>query len=210
MSSPAARERQCLVEALLEAGAHAPTLCEGWTAHDLAVHLVLRERRPDAALAMAVPFLSGHADRVRRAYEAEPFAALVEMIRTGPPRTSPFALPKVDQVANLAEHFVHCEDVRRGRPGWEPRVLDEDVEEALWRLLSRMARLTLRRSPVPTRLVRPDGAEIATGGSGIPVRLNGAPGELLLYSFGRTSACRVELTGPEEAVAAFREVRLQV
>ncbi len=192
------------------AGAEAPTLCEGWNAHDLAAHLVVRERRPDAAAGSVLPFLSGYAERVRKEYAARPFADLVELIRTGPPPTSLFALPKVDELANLAEHFVHCEDVRRGREGWVARRLDQELENALWRMLSRTARLALRRSPVPTRLVRPDGAEIATGGSGIPVRLSGETGELVLYLFGRTSACHVEVTGPQEAVAAFRETRLNV
>ncbi len=36
--SHAADERQVLADALLEAGPEASTLCEGWTAHDLAAH----------------------------------------------------------------------------------------------------------------------------------------------------------------------------
>ena len=32
-----------------ETGPDGPTLCEGWQTRDLAAHLVLRERRPDAA-----------------------------------------------------------------------------------------------------------------------------------------------------------------
>ena len=42
-------ERRALCELLDETGPDAPTLCEGWTTGDLAAHLVLRERRPDAA-----------------------------------------------------------------------------------------------------------------------------------------------------------------
>src|SRR5258706_5048708 len=42
-------ERHALADTLLAAGPDAPTLCEGWATRDLAAHLVLRERRPDAA-----------------------------------------------------------------------------------------------------------------------------------------------------------------
>ena len=42
-------ERGRLCDLLLEVGPDAPTLCEGWTAADLAAHLVIRERKPLAA-----------------------------------------------------------------------------------------------------------------------------------------------------------------
>jgi hypothetical protein len=35
-------------------------------------------------------------------------------------------------------------------------------------------------------------------------RLSGSPGELLLYTFGRQGAARVEVTGPAKAVATVR------
>ncbi len=210
MSGYSADERQALVEAMLAAGPHAPTLCEGWTTHDLVAHLVTRERRPDAMAGIVVPFLARYTDKVRRAYLTRPFEELVEMFRTGPPLTSPFAVPGVDERANLAEHFVHCEDVRRGSPGWVPRQLSEGLSTALWKVLARTAPLALRRSPVPVRLVRPDGAEIVSGSSDVPVRLTGEPAELLLYAFGRTGACQVELGGPPEAVERFRRTKLGV
>ena len=46
-------ERRALCALLDETGPDAPTLCEGWTTGDLAAHLVLRERRPDAAAGVA-------------------------------------------------------------------------------------------------------------------------------------------------------------
>lgn len=208
MSSHSAHERQALVEALLAAGPTAPTLCEGWTAHDLAAHLVTRERRPDAPSIPVIPFTVRRAESVRRQYLERPFPELVELVRTGPPRLSLFALPGVDARANLGEHFVHCEDVRRGAPGWQPRELPHDLEQALWRMLAAMAKFALRKSAVPIRLVRPDGAEIAIGSSDEPVRVSGEVGELVLYVFGRTGACQVEIDGPKEAVARFRTTKL--
>ena len=45
----ASRERAALVTTMRAVGPDAPTLCGDWTTRDLAAHLVLRERRPDAA-----------------------------------------------------------------------------------------------------------------------------------------------------------------
>jgi uncharacterized protein (TIGR03085 family) len=210
MTSFAAQERQALVDALLLAGPSAPTLCEGWTAHDLAAHLVSRERRPDSGLGLMVPLLAGHTEKVRRSYLEQPFTDLVELVRTGPPRLSMFALPWVDELANLSEYFVHCEDVRRAAPGWEPRELPLDLQEALWGALARMAKLALRRSTDPVRLVRPDGAEISSGPAGQPVRVHGEVSELLLYLFGRTSVAQVRIEGDEAAVSRFRALRMGV
>ncbi|MFN7150135.1 MAG: maleylpyruvate isomerase N-terminal domain-containing protein, partial [Microthrixaceae bacterium] len=39
-------ERRQLCDLFDELGPDVPTLCEGWTARDLAAHLVVRERRP--------------------------------------------------------------------------------------------------------------------------------------------------------------------
>ena len=48
-TTPARAERDALCDLFLEVGPDVPTLCEGWTARDLAAHLVVRERRPDIA-----------------------------------------------------------------------------------------------------------------------------------------------------------------
>jgi hypothetical protein len=43
-----AQERLALCDLLEELGADVPTLLEGWTARDIAAHLVLREHDPIA------------------------------------------------------------------------------------------------------------------------------------------------------------------
>ena len=50
----------------------------------------------------------------------------------GRPAWSPSRIGRVDEAVNGAELFVHHEDVRRGRPGWEPRGADETRDGALW------------------------------------------------------------------------------
>ena len=125
--SYATDERRALCALLDKTGPDAPTLCEGWTTGDLAAHLVLRERRPDAAAGVAGGPLAGYTARVQqRLRDRIPFPDLVRMIRSGPPRLSVMALPGVDERANSVEYFVHHEDVRRGRArlgaaGTQPR-----------------------------------------------------------------------------------------
>ena len=49
----------------------------------------------------------------------------LDQVASGPPLYSPFKL--LDSIANVAEMFIHHEDVRRARPDWEPRPLDEQT-----------------------------------------------------------------------------------
>ncbi|MBM4708683.1 maleylpyruvate isomerase family mycothiol-dependent enzyme, partial [Rhodococcus hoagii] len=63
-------ERHALVESMRAVGPDAPTLCGDWTARDLAAHLVLRERRLDAAPGIMVSALEGYTERVQRSIAA--------------------------------------------------------------------------------------------------------------------------------------------
>lgn len=204
-------ERLALCALLDEAGPDAPTLCEGWRTADLAAHLVLRERRPDAALGILGGPLAGYNRRVQRAIaKGTPFPQLVETIRTGPPRLSVYAVPGADARLNFSEFFVHHEDVRRAQPGWEPRELDRKLADRIWADLSR-ARLMLRKVPVGIEFARDDLGERA-GEQAVRMTVRprtpvvtviGAPAELMLWTFGRTGAARVKLEGAEADVAAL-------
>ena len=194
--------------ALEDVPATAGTLCAGWTALDLAAHVVARERRPDSTPGLVLPLLAGWTDRVRAGYARRPYPELIRLIAEGPPRTSLFALPGVDAAANLTEFLVHTEDVRRAQPGWTPRDLDPGLREAVWTGLRRSGRLLLRRCPVGVVLAT-DGGRRHVARTGDPaVTLTGAPEELLLLVAGRSGHARVEVTGPDDAVAAFRRAPL--
>ncbi len=130
MSRFARSERQELADLLLAVGPAAPTLDEGWTTRDLAAHLVVRERRPDAAAGILLPPLRGHGERVRTGLAAHPYERLVELVRR-PPWWSPVSNPLVHEPANLLEFFIHHEDVRRASPDWHPRALATDLQAAL-------------------------------------------------------------------------------
>jgi uncharacterized protein (TIGR03085 family) len=200
-------ERHALCDLLAETGPDAPTLCQGWTTGDLAAHLLVRERRPDAAPGIVVPLLAGHTERVQRQLrQATPFPQLVELLRQGPPAWSPLAWPGVEGAANTVEFFVHHEDVRRAQEGWTPRELPSALEEELWRRL-KMGRFTLRRLPVEITLAEPDGRTQRLTKSGRQARVHGLPSELTLWTVGRKDAARVELTGEAEAVNVLSQAR---
>ncbi|MFD3746538.1 TIGR03085 family metal-binding protein [Nocardia sp. NPDC058633] len=198
--SLAQRERHALVATMTEAGPAAPTLCGTWTVHDLAAHLVVRERRPDASVGIVFGPMAGYLEAKQAQIAQRPFAELLELVRTGPPWWSP--LRPVDAVANLSEMFIHHEDVRRAEPGWEPRQLAERDEARLWTALRAVARTAYRKSPVPVVLTSLQGAEIkAHRGDGDAVVLTGTPSELLLHAFGRDEV-RIAATGADADVQA--------
>jgi uncharacterized protein (TIGR03085 family) len=197
-------ERLGLCSTLTEVGPDAPTLCAGWTARDLAAHLVLRERRMDAAAGIPGGPLAGHTARVqRRLAEHTPYTELIDTIRSGPPRLSPYRIPGMDERINTVEFFVHHEDVRRGQPNWKPRELLDGMSGTLWDRLS-MARFLLRKVRVGVEFAREDGEDSAyrmTVRRGTPVvTVIGTPAELTLYTAGRRSAAQVRLDGTDAAV----------
>ncbi|GAB1330226.1 TIGR03085 family metal-binding protein [Streptomyces sennicomposti] len=205
MSTFAKRERLLLADLLETAGPEAPTLCEGWRTRDLAAHVVVRERRPDAAGGMFIKPLAARLDKVQEEYAAKPYEELIQLIRTGPPRFSPFQLKQVDEAANTVEFYVHAEDVRRAQPDWAPRELDPVFQETLWSRLERTARMLGRGIPTGLVLRRPNG-QTAVAHRGTPVvTATGEPAELLLFAFGRQSAARVELEGEQTAIAQVSE-----
>jgi uncharacterized protein (TIGR03085 family) len=212
MTRHAQSERLQLCDELDRLGPDEPTLCEGWDTRDLAAHLVIREGRPDLSLGRFVPFLRPHVEQEQRKLAHGDYPALVSRIRSGPPAWSPLRHPKVDELTNLIEYFVHFEDVRRAQPDWQPRDLPADRRAALWTALRRSARLMFRK--VPTGIVL-----IAEGqgryGAKLPdvhgtVILRGRPEELLLYAYGRTSVAQVELAGDADDIAALQRADLGI
>jgi uncharacterized protein (TIGR03085 family) len=201
MTSIARSERTLLCALARQVGADAPTLCEGWTVHDLLVHLLLREGHP-SSVALVVPPLKPLLDRASARLARRDLDDLVEQLRHGPPRWSPFALPKLGEMLNLVEFYVHHEDVRRAQAGWAPRELPTGTQDALWRSVSRAGRGLLVKSKVGVVAERSDTGETVTwsGGPG-PVVLRGLPSELTLYAFGRREHAVVERDGDPEHIA---------
>ena len=204
-----ARERIELCDLFDELGPSAPTLLAGWTTRDVAAHILLRERDLVAAPCLVLPgpfqrFAEGRQQKLADRYD---FGWLVARIRSGPPPGF-FRIGWVRSFPSLNEFFVHHEDVRRAnRLG--PRTLPHDLDTALWRNVRRGGRYLSRR-------LKQTGLEIEWAGTGErhtirpgtpAARLRGAPGELLLYAFGRQDAAQVDVSGPADAVAAIQRTR---
>jgi len=206
----AQEERAALADLLAETGPEGPTLCEGWQTRDLAAHLVLRERRPDAAAGVMGGPLAGYTARVQRQYlDKYSYPELIALFKSGPPALSAFAIPGADEAANTVEYFVHHEDVRRAAEGWTERPLDAGLTEALWKRL-KGARLFLRSAPTGVVLAREDDGKldlIVAKAAAPSVTVTGSPAELTLWSMGRVSAAHVTLDGPDEAVAKLKAWR---
>ncbi|MFD1657356.1 TIGR03085 family metal-binding protein [Streptomyces caeni] len=207
MSTHAKRERLLLADLLEATGPDAHTLCEGWTTRDLAAHVVVRERRPDAAGGALLKQLEPRLNRVMAEYTDKPYEELIQLIRTGPPRFSPFSLKQIDEMANIVEFYVHTEDVRRAQPDWTPRELDPVFQDALWSRLERTARLVSRGAPTGLVLRRPDG-QTAIAHRGTPVvTVTGEPSELLMFTMGRQRVADVQLEGDKDAVAKMQDAK---
>ncbi|MFV0307981.1 MAG: TIGR03085 family metal-binding protein [Desertimonas sp.] len=211
MTNPAATERALLCDLLDDLGPDAPTLCGDWTTRDLAAHLVVRDRRPDAGPGIVTPLLAGYSEKVRVTETERPYSQIVERVRSGPPRWSPMRIDHVNTVVNTVEFFVHHEDVRRARPGWTSRSLDATLERTLVRLVSGpMFKLLARRSPVGIS-IEPNGHPGTRLKDDDPtVAIVGPVGEIVLFLFGRQTVAEVALEGPGATVDLLRTVELGI
>ncbi|WP_168581617.1 TIGR03085 family metal-binding protein [Gephyromycinifex aptenodytis] len=215
MTGLAQLEREALCSTLAKAGPDAPTLCPGWSTRDLAAHLVIRERRPDASPGILLPALAERTQRVQATYAAQEWPTLIDMVREGPPGWNPTRVPTVDDAINLAEFFVHHEDVLRADPAWTPeqvRRLGPDEEAALWSRIRQVGQLSFRRAPVGVVLNAPGfGRRSVKGPTKLgTVVVEGSPGELVLFGFGRTEVAQVRFEGEPDSIAALRQAEFGV
>lgn len=184
-------------------GPDAPTLCEGWTTRDLAVHLWVRENRPDAAAGIFVNALSGRLEKESRKVAERDFDELVDDWGRGPASYNPVRF--VDAQQNFVEHFVHHEDIRRAN-GMGPRDFSAHIKQQMHSYLKLLAKVALRKSERPVilqpeglpRIVAADTHGVADKGDAV-VRVSGEVGELILWSFGRDAA-EVKIEGEAEAI----------
>jgi uncharacterized protein (TIGR03085 family) len=203
----AQHEREVLVDLLRSLGPDADVLPAGWVTADLAAHLYVRERRPDAAPGLVVPGLAAaYTARVMASVlRVSGYEHVVDVLAAGPPRP----LRMIDDQLNLMEYFIHVEDIRRAQ-GSAPRSLPDAFERALFARLRRLLRLSLLRvRGIQVDLVAAHG-ERASFGNGPVAQLRGPVGELALWVFDRKSVADVDLTGSPEAVARLDRARLSV
>ena len=202
MTNFARSERRSLAALLRTIGPDAPTLCEGWTTRDLAVHIVIRDRRPDALVGNAFPALAGKSQLLQeRAAGAEaeltalPWEQLVGRVAEGAPVWNPASWGPVDRLMNTAEFLVHHEDVRRAQPGWEPRDLPWELHSRCFALVKAMILPASLKSGTHLVVEAPGFGMTSAGRTGAAsTTLRGTPVELLLWLFGRDEHARVEVS----------------
>lgn len=205
-----ARERAALCDLLAALGPAAPTLCAGWTTHDLAAHLCSRESQLRAVPGLLLGGrLGDHTERLRLAAASRDYEDLVAELRRGPP-TWPYGWPGARGYLHLHELFPHHEDVRRAdgrRARSDPR-----LDRELWRLLRVLGPTLVRRGrtgDLRVRAVGPDGTRLRMGRGAQTVTLHGPPGEIYLYLLGRTDHVEVEVEGSASARAALEGADLR-
>lgn len=176
-----AAERTRLVQTLLSVGPEAPTLCDGWTAHHLAAHLLLRERNPLATAGMFLPPFASVTSRAMQRQLQRPFDDVVREWGRGPVGLWRLA----DAKANVAEHFVHHEDVRRPQ-GMEPRSFSTAETAELYSALRTLSPI-FASSQAVVELWPHGQLPIITGARTASDRVivHGEVGELVLFTFGR-------------------------
>lgn len=209
MTDVAAAERAALLDLFERLGPDAPTLCEGWTTHDLAAHLVARERRPQAVLGLIVPPLHGLTENAERRMREQPYDVLVQRLRVGPPLWSAGGAlrGRWKGSTDVHEYYVHHEDVRR-LVDPAPRDADAELDAALWKRVRVMGSALTRRAQVGIVVRTPDGrSERVRRGSDAAVLL-GTPAELFLWLNGRRSVAQVEVQGTPSARQAALAARL--
>ncbi|HEX6394686.1 MAG TPA: maleylpyruvate isomerase family mycothiol-dependent enzyme [Acidimicrobiales bacterium] len=207
-------ERIELLRTLGDVGANAPTLCVGWSAADLAAHLVASERYAGVPLAISYPLRGVLPSRVVVAgmrslqkvsqrqlvrAKAHGWSWLLERLAAGPPAT--FRWGSIGLV-RLVEEWIHHEDIRRANNA-RTRQPSPDLDEALWEaatLLTGFAEFRPGRDGIEA--VLPDGRTRRIGDIS-RARVEGTPGEILLFVAGRVTVAQVNVTGDLANIAGL-------
>lgn len=204
-------ERSALLATLEQVGPNAPTLCLRWTTADIAGHLVVSERYFGLPLVIGYPLrkalpISGR-ERLMRSLQAvgerqiesckvKGWDWMVARLRVGLPRL--YGLSSMAPL-RLVEEWIHHEDVRRAN-GMGLRTAPSELNDALWQaglFLVRLPEFLHGRQGLEVRV--PGGRSHRLGDT-TQVRVAGAPGEILLFLSGRTTAARVDVSGEEPAI----------
>lgn len=197
MTSTASEQRKALVSALRAVHADSSTLCEGWTAQDLALHIVIRDSRPDILLGQSLPLIGPRARRAAQKLRSTGYENLIQRVEKGPPAAAPQSLRPIDDAMNTAEFYIHAQDVLRAGPDAvaSQHDISEESRRRIWRQASAVffplaAKKRGRRITFST----PDYGAVTRGSARSPaLLLRGAPEELTLWASGREEHAVVEV-----------------
>lgn len=186
------RQLQRCCDALESVNPFAATLCAGWSAHDLALHLWCIKREPLTWPGMVLPVFAALMNRrielVRRRWS---YGQLTDQLRS---RTGAIGCMPLDHWEDhrhsLGEYYVHTQDVARLHGVREPPA-DDELQEALWLRSCTAARILRRRLPAGLVLEHPDGRRSGDNRGRPEVVVSGEPTELICWVYGRQSVAAV-------------------
>lgn len=200
MSTKELRDRQLQLccDALAEVQPTAMTLCTGWSAHDVAIHLWLIKREPLAWPGMVTALFAGltrrRADLVRTRWS---YQILVDKLRLEPGAIACMPLDRYgDNLHSLGEYYVHTQDVARPAAITQP-VPDEQLQEALWSRTQAAAHKLQRRLPEGLVLQHLDGRSALVGHTPVKIVVSSMPSELICWVYGRRTAASVTISKHE-------------
>lgn len=175
----------------------APTLCEGWDAHDLAVHVWTLSHDPISWVGtLGGPIGALVAPRSERFKRARRYPELVSALRQeSSVITCMMPADRLEDYRHaIGEYYVHTQDVARANDLHRPAPTTA-LQEALWRR-ARVAAMALHVTHFGLVLEHADGrrARITPGRPRTVVR--GLPSEVLLWVHGRRSVADVEVLHP--------------
>jgi uncharacterized protein (TIGR03083 family) len=207
-------ERAAFTQSLIEVGPSARTACGGWTALDLAAHLVGEERnggvttfiaRSLVARGVSVTGTPKMVDTALRLERRRGFSALIDRLRRPMPRL--LLRPRVAPLT-LFEYWTHHDDLIGFNKGLHA------VPATLAEVIPLVLRYQLKQLPAGVRVTvgTSDGNHRWSVGpkSGPEVILGGAPPELVRWLSGRRTQGEITITGPNAPVQALREFAGQV
>lgn len=209
MTSLAKRERFAMAQTFRNLGPDAPTLCEGWNAFDLLLHLIIRENRPDAAAGIVIPGMKNYANKIKEGLRLKGFETLVQEFANGPRNLSIFSLPGVDDLANTIEFVIHHEDLLRAQANYSPRVFSDEDKKILWKGFTKTGKFFLFKAKVGVIAKSEQGTYTMKSGNSC-VTIEGDVIDLWLYTYGRKTAANIKFDGDEKSIKILQETKLGI
>lgn len=168
----------------------ARTLCLDWSVEDLSAHLVAREHSAVGGLGLiSERFYSLHQSRLEKVKKKGHKYIISELEKM------PWYIPAS---ANVAEFWIHNEDILRGELNMKRSEPDLEVQKYFWstlKLLARLQKSTLSDlgSVILENTQTNQLITLTNHHSDKNTIIKGLPGELLLYFYGRKEAAKIKL-----------------
>jgi uncharacterized protein (TIGR03085 family) len=168
----------------------AASLCKGWSVEDVAAHTVVRQGLV-APAGIVIPSLHALHDNAIKKLEARGHKVILQKLQK-----YPWYMPAV---INTGEYYVHNEDMLRGALNKSRSEPSADEAEILWGALKGLVKVNKKALADlgSVQFENTKTSEVVTvenTHNPIDTVVAGAPGELLLFVFGRRKAAKVKIT----------------